>query len=96
MERVLEEAKRSAEVTHNHPEGIRGAQATSAAIFLARTGGGKGEIRALVERQFGYNLSGRLDDIRKTYTFDVSCQGSVPQSIIAILESTDYEDAISV
>ena len=94
MESVLEEAKRSAEVTHNHPKGIRGAQATAAAIFLAHTGHGKDEIRAFVESQFEYDLSERLDDIRETYTFDVSCQGSVPQSIIAFLESTDYEDAV--
>jgi len=94
LESVLEEAKRSDEVTHNHPEGIRGALTVAAAVLLARTGHGKDEIREFVERQFGYNLSGWLDGIRKTYTFDVSSQGSVPQSIIAFLESTDYEDAV--
>lgn len=94
MESVLEEAKRNAEVAHNHPEGIRGAQATALSIYLARTSRDKNEIRDFVERRFGYDLSRRLDDIRETYTFDVSCQGSVPEPIIAFLESTDYEDAI--
>jgi ADP-ribosylglycohydrolase len=91
---VLAQARASAEVTHDHPEGIRGAQATAAAIFLARTGASKNDIRTLIEREFGYHLAERLDDIRERYTFDVSCQGSVPQSIIAFLESTDYEDAV--
>ncbi len=91
---VLAEAKRSAEVTHDHEQGIRGAQATAAAIFLARTGGTKGQIRQYIQEQFGYFLDESLADIRPTYRFDVSCQGSVPQSIIAFLESTDYEDAV--
>jgi ADP-ribosylglycohydrolase len=94
LEEVLAEAKRSAEVTHNHEQGIRGAQATAAAIFLARTGSSKGEIRRYTEEQFGYFLDESLDDLRPTYHFDVSCQGSVPQSIIAFLESTDFEDAV--
>jgi ADP-ribosylglycohydrolase len=91
---VLAAARRSAEVTHNHPEGIRGAQATAAAIFLARTGHDKPAIQQQIEQQFGYHLSARLDDLREGYEFDVSCQGSVPQSIIAFLEAADYEDAI--
>jgi ADP-ribosylglycohydrolase len=91
---ALQEAQRSALVTHNHEEGIRGAQATAAAVFLARTGGGKDEIRHYVRAQFGYDLSQRLDDLRPSYRFEVSCQRSVPQSIIAFLESTDFEDAI--
>ena len=91
---VLAEARRLAEVTHNHPEGIRGAQATAAAVFLARTGTGKDDLRADLERVFGYNLSEQLDHIRDGYGFDISCQGSVPQSIIAFLESDSYEDAI--
>ena len=91
---VLAQAKQSAEVTHNHPEGIRGAQATATAIFLARSGQGKEDIKSHLEREFGYNLSERLDDIREGYVFDVSCQGSVPQSIIAFLESNDYETAV--
>ncbi len=94
LDEVLVQAKQSAEVTHNHPEGIRGAQATAAAVFLARSGRDKDAIKAQIERDFGYNLSERLDDIRPRYRFDVSCQGSVPQSIIAFLESTDYEDAV--
>lgn len=94
LDDVLKEARKSAEVTHNHPEGIRGAQATAAAVFLARTGLGKSDIKAHIEREFGYDLSGRLDDIRKGYRFDISCQRSVPQSIIAFLESDSYEDAV--
>ena len=94
LEEVVAEAARSAEVTHNHPEGIKGAQATAVAVFLARTGHDKPAIKAHIEREYGYNLSERLDDIRPRYAFEVSCQGSVPQSIIAFLESTDYEDAV--
>jgi ADP-ribosylglycohydrolase len=94
MDEVLAQARHSAEVTHNHPEGIRGAQATAVAVFLARSGQGKEDIKAHIEREFGYNLSERLDDVRANYSFDVSCQGSVPQSIIAFLESDSYEDAI--
>ncbi|OLP20154.1 hypothetical protein BST81_01590 [Leptolyngbya sp. 'hensonii'] len=94
LEEVLQEARRSAAVTHNHPEGIKGAQATAAAIFLARTGSDKAEIKTYVESQFGYDLTQTLDQIRPTYRFDVSCQGSVPPAIVAFLESTDVEDAI--
>lgn len=94
LEDVLKEARQSAEVTHNHPEGIRGAQATAVAIFLARTGLDKPDIKAHIEREFGYDLGGRLNDIRKGYRFDITCQGSVPQSIIAFLESSSYEDAV--
>ncbi|MFK5970729.1 MAG: ADP-ribosylglycohydrolase family protein [Candidatus Marithrix sp.] len=91
---VLEKAKQSAEVTHNHPEGIKGAQATAAAIFLGRTGNDKVAIKNFITSNFNYNLSLTLDEIRPTYQFDVSCQGTVPQSIIAFLESNSYEDAI--
>jgi ADP-ribosylglycohydrolase len=94
LEEVLAEAKKSAEFTHNHPEGIKGAQAVAAAIFLARTGKTKDEIKLYVEEQFGYDLGEPLDEIREYYTYDVTGQGSVPQSIIAFLESTDFEDAI--
>jgi ADP-ribosylglycohydrolase len=94
LEEVLAEAKRSAEVTHDHEEGIRGAQATAAAIFLARTGSAKEQIREYIEEQFGYFLDETLDQLRPTYQFDASCQWSVPQSIIAFLESTGYEDAV--
>lgn len=91
---VQQQAKRSAEVTHNHPEGIKGAQATAVAIFLARSGYSKAKIKSYVESKFGYDLNPKLDDLRPHYSFDVSCQGSVPQAIIAFLESTDFEDAI--
>lgn len=91
---VEEKAKISAEITHNHPEGIKGAQATAACIFLARSNYTKDEIKKYVEKTYGYNLDRRLDVIRLDYTFDVSCQGTVPEAIIAFLESTDFEDAI--
>jgi ADP-ribosylglycohydrolase len=94
MEEVLDWAERSAAVTHNHPEGIRGAQATAAAIFLARRIRDKLEIRDALQSQFGYNLSARLDEIRPSYGFDETCQGTVPQALAAFLESTSYEDAI--
>jgi ADP-ribosylglycohydrolase len=94
MEEVLKQAKQSAEVTHNHPEGIKGAQATALAIFIARTGKGKTEIRDELSQRFGYDLSRTLAEIRPKYRFDVSCQGSVPESIIAFLESEGLEDAI--
>jgi ADP-ribosylglycohydrolase len=91
---VLDEARQSAAVTHDHEEGVRGAQATAAAVFLARCGATKADIRAAVEEQFGYELGHRLDDLREEYTFDISCAGSVPPSIIAFLESTSFEDAV--
>jgi len=94
LEEVLEEAKRSAEVTHNHPEGIKGAQAVASAIFLAREGAKKERIKHFVEDSFGYDLSRTLEEIRPVYTFDETCQGSVPDAIIAFLESDSYEDAI--
>jgi len=91
---VLTEAGKSAEATHNHPEGIKGAQAVAAAIFLARQQAGKVFIRRYIEKHFAYDLGRRLDAIRPSYRFDVTCQGSVPEAIIAFLESTDYEDAV--
>ena len=93
-ETVLAMARRSAEVTHNHPEGIKGAQSTALAIYMGRQGASKEEIREEIGDRFGYNLDRTLDEIRPGYTFDVSCQGSVSEAIIAFLESTDYEDAI--
>lgn len=84
----------AAEVTHDHPEGIKGAQATAAAIFLARTGHGKEKIKAYVEREFGYDLSRSCDEIRPTYHHVESCQETVPQAITAFLESRDFEDAL--
>jgi len=94
LEEVLAEAKRSAEVTHDHPEGIKGAQAVAGAIFLGRTGKTKEEIKQYIEQEFGYDLGEPLDEIREYYIYDVTCQGSVPQSIIAFLESNDFEDAV--
>lgn len=91
---VLREAERSAAVTHDHPEGIRGAQATALAVYLGRSGSTKDEIREELTDRFGYDLRRRIDAIRPAYTFDVSCQGSVPEAIIAFLESVDVEDAI--
>lgn len=94
LEDTLIVARRSAQVTHNHPEGIKGAQATAAAIFLARTGRTKEEIRSYVSATFGYDLQRTCDDIRPAYTFEESCQKSVPQSLIAFLDSHDYESAV--
>ncbi len=94
LDSVLFAAKQSAEATHNHPEGIKGAQAIAVAIFLARTGKSKLEIHDYIRDTFSYDLDRTLDNIRPEYTFEVSCQGSVPEAIIAFLESTDYEDAI--
>ena len=91
---ILEEAKRSAEVTHNHPEGIRGAQATASAIFMARQGKTKEEIRNFIEQTFHYDLSRPCDEIRPDYSFNESCQGTVPEAITAFLDSTGYEDAV--
>lgn len=94
LEEVLDQAKKSAKATHNHPEGIKGAQATAAAIFLARTGKSKKEIKGFIESTFEYNLSEPLDEIREYYRFDGTCKGSVPQAITAFLESNDFEDAV--
>ena len=94
LEDVLAEAKKSAEITHNHPEGIKGAQATASAVYLARTGKSKKEIKTYIENIFEYKLNKTVSSIRKSYNFDVSCQGSVPQSITAFLESNNYENAI--
>ena len=94
LETVMDVAKQSAEVTHNHPEGIKGAQATATAIFLARQGKSKQEIKDFIVQTFNYNLDFTLEEIRPTYTFDVTCQGTVPQAIVAFLESTDFENAI--
>lgn len=94
IEDVLAEAKRSAVVTHDHPEGIKGAQATALAILMARQGASQLEIRDEITKRFDYDLNRTLAEIRPGYTFDVSCQGSVPEAIIAFLESENYEDAI--
>lgn len=80
-------------VSHDHPEGLKGAEAVAMAIFLARSGADKAEIRARIERNY-YRIDFTLDEIRPNYRFDVSCQGSVPQALEAFFEATDYEDAI--
>jgi len=94
LDETLEIAKRSSEITHNHPEGIKGAQATAAAIYLARNGKSKQEIKDYISKNFGYDLNRTCDEIRPYYNFDGSCQGTVPEAIIAFLESTDFESAI--
>jgi ADP-ribosylglycohydrolase len=91
---VLKKAEDFSLPTHNHPEGIKGAQATAAAIYLGRTGASKGDIRKFVTEYFDYDLSRCCDEIRPSYSFDVSCQGTVPQAITAFLDSTDFESAI--
>ncbi|MFC1742651.1 ADP-ribosylglycohydrolase family protein [Candidatus Riflebacteria bacterium] len=94
IDEVLRSAKESAAVTHNHPEGIKGAQATALCIFMARSGAKKESIRAEIQKRFSYDLERSVQEIRPTYSFDVSCQGSVPESIIAFFESSSYEDAV--
>ncbi len=94
LEETMVVAKRSAEVTHNHPEGIKGAQAVAVAIYLARTGKTKDDIKQEVTSRFGYDLTQTCDEIRPTYHFNETCQGTVPQAITAFLDSTDFEDAI--
>lgn len=94
MDAVLREAERSAAVTHNHPEGIKGAQASALAVFMGRKGKAKEEIRRVISEKFGYNLNRTIEEIRPGYYFDVSCQGSVPEAIIAFLQSDDVESAI--
>ncbi len=94
LEKVLLEAKVSAECTHNHEEGIKGAQATAACIFLARNGKSKEEIKKYIMETFDYDLDRRIENIRPSYRFDCSCQGSVPEAIIAFLEGNDFRHTI--
>ena len=91
---VLQRAEEYSVPTHDHPEGVKGARATAAAVYLARTGASKQEIRSYVAGTSGYDLTRSCDEIRPGYTFDVSCQGTVPQALAAFLESTDFESAI--
>ena len=93
-EAVLEEALRSAAITHDHPEGIKGAQATALAAFFARKGNSKETIKLAIMERFGYDLDRSLEEIRPAYRFDISCQGSVPEAIIAFLEAHDFESAV--
>lgn len=94
LDAVLLAARETALVSHNHPEGIKGAQATAAAIFLARTGQSKADIKAYIASTCAYDLDRSLDQIRPVYQFNESCQQTVPEAMIAFLESTDFEDAI--
>jgi ADP-ribosylglycohydrolase len=94
LDLVLAEARHSAAVTHDHPEGIKGAQATAAAVYLARTGASKDDLRAYLASTFGYDLNRTVEAIRPGYRFDVSCQGSVPEAVIAFLDSAGFEDAV--
>jgi len=94
LSEVEQYAEVSAAVTHNHHEGIKGAQATAAAIFLARKGKSKDEIKTYIESKYGYDLSRTLDEIRPSYRFNESCQETVPEAITSFLESVDFEDAI--
>lgn len=93
-EKVLAEAVRSAEVSHDHPEGIKGAQATALAVFLARAGEPKSVIKDRIEERFGYDLSRSLESIRPEYSFDESCQRTVPEAIVSFLESNDFETCV--
>lgn len=94
LEATRRMARLTAAVTHNHSEGMKGAEAVASAIFMARQGAHKVTIRRYVEEQFGYDLSAHCADIRSTYAFDATCQGSVPQAMIAFLEGVDFEDVI--
>lgn len=94
LEEVLTKAEFYTAVSHNHPEGIKGAQATASAIFLARTGSSKEEIRQYVTDTFGYDLNRTCDQIRPGYSFNETCQETVPEAIICFLESTDFENAV--
>jgi ADP-ribosylglycohydrolase len=91
---VLAEAARTAEISHNHPEGIKGAQAAALAVFLARTTGDKDLIKKEIIGRFGYDLNRTVDSVRPSYSFDISCQGTVPEAVISFLEANDYEDAV--
>lgn len=93
-EEVLEKAEESAVVTHNHPEGVKGAKAIALATFLAKDGKSKDAVLDAVIDETGYDLEFSLDDIRDDYFFDTTCQGSVPQALVAFRESADFEDAI--
>jgi ADP-ribosylglycohydrolase len=96
LDEIIVGASKSAEVTHNHPEGMKGAQATATAIFMAKSGTTKEGMRILLESTYGYDLQRHSDQIRESYGFDVTCQGSVPEAIISFLDSENFEDAIRI
>lgn len=93
-EDVLLHAKKSAECTHNHPEGIKGAQSVALSVFLARKSAEKDVIKKEISSRFDYDLSRSVEDIRPGYQFDITCQRSVPEAIISFLDSSSFEDAI--
>lgn len=94
VETVLREARASAAITHSHPEGIKGAQAVAYAIFRGRQKADRDDVRNEITQRFGYDLQRSIDEIRPDYSFDVSCQGTVPEAIIAFLDSVSWEDAV--
>lgn len=94
LDQALSYAAQVTRVTHNHPEAMKGAAATTTAIYLARQGQVAASIRHLIEEQFGYNLSTTVDEIRPGYMFNESCQGTVPQALVCALEANSFEDAI--
>jgi ADP-ribosyl-[dinitrogen reductase] hydrolase len=94
LEETLAMARAVTEVTHNHPEGLKGAAATAHAIFLATNGEGPGDIRAAISKTYGYDLSRTVDGIRPAYRFNETCQQTVPEALICALDATSYEDAI--
>ena len=94
LDEALDLGKRSAEITHNHPEGIKGAQAVATAIFMARNAESKEEIRAYLEKTFGYDLSHKCDEIRSSYDWDATCQGTVPPAFLAFFDAKKFEEAI--
>jgi ADP-ribosylglycohydrolase len=94
LDEVLREAARTAEITHNHPEGLKGAQAAALSVFLARTTRNKSLIKSEVTARFGYDLDRSVESIRPSYGFDISCQGTVPEAVIAFIDADDYEDAV--
>ena len=94
MEQASQLSNQVTEVTHNHPEGLKGAAATVAAIYLARTGSKQDEIRAYISETFAYDLSRSVDDIRPTYKFNETCQQTVPEALTCVLEADGFEDAI--
>lgn len=96
MSEVIDMATKTAIITHNHPEGIKGAQAIAAAIFMARMNYIKNDIKVFIENTFDYNLNFTLNEIRPEYKFDATCQGTVPVAIVAFLESNNFEDAIKL
>jgi ADP-ribosylglycohydrolase len=91
---VLREAQRSAAPTHDHPEGVKGAQATALGVFLARTGASKETVREEIAARFGYDLDATCDEIRPGYRFDPTCQGTVPAAFTAFLDAESFEDAL--